>query len=131
MWDMFAFFEVDRVELGAAAAPDRRRPAEEAEPRILEGVIILADILARIEIRNRGFVVEAATFEQDHLVPRRKQTAGKADPGRARADDADLPVENALTAQYSEVDQKSRPSMSAESAPLSTARFAQARSSAR
>jgi hypothetical protein len=82
--------EVDRVELGAAAAPDRRRPAEESKPRMIERVIILADILAGVEIGGGRLVIAAAAFEDDQAAAPGEQPPGDGEPGRAGSDDADF-----------------------------------------
>src|SRR3546814_7356081 len=83
MRHIVTLFEVDRVEFGAAPAPDGRGSAEEAKAAVLQTVIILADILAQGEVGDQLLVIEAAAFEQDHLPSGRAQAEREADP-RAR-----------------------------------------------
>ena len=45
-----AAFEIDAVEFGDAATPDRGRASKKAEPAMLEGMIFLPDARPAIEI---------------------------------------------------------------------------------
>ena len=82
--------EVDGVEPGAAAAPDRRGAAEEAQPRIDERVIVEAADIAAGEILYLGLEIGAAALQQQDLAPLPAQRPGQRDAGRAGADDADV-----------------------------------------
>src|SRR3712207_5500741 len=64
-----AGFQVDRVELGATSAPDGGGAAEEAKPRILELVIVLARSLAGVEAGRPRLVIQPAALEQHDPVP--------------------------------------------------------------
>src|SRR3546814_12908883 len=101
MRHIVTLFDVDRVEFGAAPAPDGRGSAEEAKAAVLQTVIILADILAHGEVGDRLLVIEAAAFEQDHLPSGREQAAREADPRRARAAAAPLALQAAGAPQRS------------------------------
>ena len=88
--DPGAPLEIDGVEPGAAAAPDRRGAAEEAQPRFDERVVVETTDVAGREILHLGFEIRAAAFEQQDLAPPPPQRAGQRDPGRAGADDANV-----------------------------------------
>ena len=109
MRHIVAPLEVDRVELGAAPAPDGGGAAEEAKPRILEVVIILADILAGVEVGGRRLVIEPAALQQHDRPAELQQPPGEADPRRARADHADLAFQLERAGRLIEVDHSPSP----------------------
>ena len=99
-----ALLEIDRVELSAAPAPDGGGAAEEAKPAVLEVVIILADIVAGIEVGRRRLIVEPAALQKHDTVAEREQASSQADPRRPRPDHADLAFELERPGNLREVD---------------------------
>ena len=84
-------FEIDRIEMGAAPAPDRGGPTEKAETRRFEVVIGLADTFAGVEVGGLGLIVEAAALQQhdaEAAIDQRRATAIPAAPAPITATSA-------------------------------------------
>jgi hypothetical protein len=84
------FDEIDRVHQRTAAAPSGYRPTEEAQPGMVQLVIVHADVGAPIERLRRLLIIQPAAFKQADGKALPNQSASKRDPGGAGADDADV-----------------------------------------
>ena len=113
-----ADLEVERVERPAAALPVVGRAAEEAQPADVEVVVGAADVGALVERLGRAVELEAAALEQQHPMAGVDEAERDRDPGRARADHAQVALEQGARLDLARIDQHgaAQPALSAASA---------------
>jgi hypothetical protein len=100
-----ALTEIDVVEATEPAAPGIGVAAEKAQLRGLERRIESADAVALGQRLGRPIDLEAAAFDEAHLQTRRGKIEGKGDSGGARADDAEIAIDDAVRRKTTCVDE--------------------------
>src|SRR3546814_11703333 len=87
MWHPVSALEIDRIQFGAAPAPNRGGAAKETHSRVVERVIVFAAARSGIEVGRRCLEIRAAAFEKQHLMSCSEKPPGQCDPRHASSEE--------------------------------------------